>query len=396
MEITSELDRIYSPIKDDLQVVEKSLYDLIPADLEPISTVERYILDNGGKRLRPALVLLSARAVHSARAGLKPVLTSDSETKLDLSPGADASGNSRIAALLSDRAVSFAVAAELIHTATLVHDDLLDGSVLRRGHRTINSRWGNEIAVLLGDHLYLKATEILTSEDILNPEKSGDFKQIHRASNLMLQTAARIFKGEVLQHRRRGKLSTTEEDYFAIIESKSASFISSCCMIGALLDGDNCPGADKRLADYGLNLGIAFQIRDDILDIMGDEQRIGKAVGSDLKEGRLTLPVIHLLANASSDDRRYLESVLRTPADKGGSLFSWRRKSSRESERNGFDKKKLQRIRKLLVDYGSIDYSTDVASKFAEMAKRDLETIPDSQAKKSLVFLADHVMTREC
>jgi geranylgeranyl pyrophosphate synthase len=167
-------------------------------------------------------------------------------------------------------------------------------------------------------------------------------------------------------------------------------------MIGALLDGNSCPGADRCLADYGLNLGIAFQIRDDILDIMGDEQRIGKAVGSDLKDGRLTLPVIHLLSNASSDDRRYLESVLGTPANKKSSLLFWRRRSSREPEHNGFDKKKLQRIRKLLVDYGSIEYSTNVAGKFAEMAKRELEAIPDSQAKKSLVFLADYVMTREC
>lgn len=387
MEAKSGLDRIYGPIKESLQAVEKRLYDLVPDDLEPISTVEKYIFGNGGKRLRPALVLLSARAVHSVRGSPEPVSASDSD--------ASKSGNSRAEASLLDRAITFAVAAELIHTATLVHDDLLDGSLLRRGHETVNSGWGNEIAVLLGDHLYLKATEILTSDSILDPDKSENFRQVYRAANLMLQTAAKIFRGEVLQHRKRGKSSVTEKDYFDIIESKSASFISSCCMIGALLDGNTCPGADESLASYGLNLGIAFQIRDDILDIMGDEEKIGKAVGSDLKEGRLTLPVIHLMANARNDDRKYFKSVLGSSASKkASSFFRWRR-DSHGSRSNGFDKGQLQRIRKLLSDYGSIVYSMDMASNFAETAKKALEAIPDSQAKQSLISLADHVMTRE-
>lgn len=368
MKVKSELDQIYEPIREDLQAMEKRLYELIPDDLEPISTVERYILDNGGKRLRPALVLLSARAARS-------------------SANSDAS--------LSDRTISFAIAAELIHTATLVHDDLLDGSVLRRGHRTINSRWGSETAVLLGDHLYLKATEILTDGNVLDPDDLEEFKQVYRASNLMLQTAAKIFKGEVLQHRKRGKLSTTEEDYFRIIESKSASFISSCCMIGALMNGDACMEMDKSLANYGLNLGIAFQIRDDILDIMGDEKKIGKAVGSDLKEGRLTLPIIHLMANAVDKDREYLGSILESSVDGRGSLFSRLWKNFRRSGNNTFNKRQIQRIREMLTDHDSIAYSIEVASNFAETAKRDLEAIPDSQAKQSLISLADQVVKRE-
>lgn len=378
MEITKELDRIYAPIKEDLQMVEKRLYDLVPTDMDPISTVEKYLLDNGGKRLRPALVLLSVRAVHSSNA-------SDESASSNLSSAG--------APLLS-YAIAFAAAAELIHTATLVHDDLLDGSVLRRGNGTINSKWGSEVAVLLGDHLYLKATEILTSENLLNIEELRTFRQIHRASNLMLQTAAKIFKGEVLQHRKRGKLSTSAEDYFSIIESKSASFISSCCMIGALLDGDTCPGADQILASYGLNLGMAFQIRDDILDLMGDEEKIGKAVGSDLKEGRLTLPVIHLVENAGNGERKYLKSVLEASSRKRNSLFH-RLRCSFGSNHNGFDKKQLQHIRKLMLDNGSIEYSMNIASNFAQAAKKDLEKIPDSSAKQSLLSLADHVMMRE-
>ena len=379
MEAKSGLDRIYEPVKEELRTVEKRLYELVPADMEPISTVEKYIFDNGGKRLRPALVLLSARAVHS----------------VETVPNGNGSGNGGSVASLLERAITFAVAAELIHTATLVHDDLLDGSILRRGCKTINSGWGNEIAVLLGDHLYLKATEILTGKNILGSERSENFEQIYRASNLMLQTAAKIFQGEVLQHKKRGKLSTTEEDYFHIIESKSASFISSCCMIGALLDGSTCPGADESLASYGLNLGMAFQIRDDILDIMGDEKRIGKAVGSDLKEGRLTLPIIHLMANAQDGDREFFKSVLGNSGNKKGSLFSRWRKNSHRTGNNGFVKKQLPRIRETLLDCGSVAYSMDIAANFAEAAKRDLEKIPDSQARQSLMFLADHVMNRE-
>ncbi|MFC1717860.1 polyprenyl synthetase family protein [Candidatus Poribacteria bacterium] len=368
MEAKSELERIYRPIQKDLQTVEQRLYDLIPSDLEPISTVERYIHDNGGKRLRSALVLLSARAV-----GLP-----------DLSPWD---------APLPDHTITFAAASELLHAATLVHDDLLDGSVLRRGHETINSRWGHGAALLSGDHLYLKAMELLTSENILDPDRSDDFRQTYQASRLMLQTAARMFKGEALQHRKRGELSTTEEDYFHIIGNKSASFISSCCAIGAMLNDGVHPEVGKRMADYGFNLGMAFQIRDDILDLMGDEERIGKAVGSDLREGRLTLPAIHLVANANGN-RKYLESILSSPSSGRLSVFyRWWRHSN--GNHRAFSKRQLQRVRKLLLDHGSIEYSTDTASNFADMAKSNLDAIPDSAAKQSLMTLADHVITRE-
>lgn len=368
-ETKSELERIYEPIKMDLQMVEKRLYDLVPSDMEPISTVERYILDNGGKRLRPAFLLLSARAARSS---------TDSE------PGR----------ILSDDTISFAMAAELLHTATLVHDDLLDGSALRRGRETINSRWGQGTALLLGDHLYLKAIELLTSESILDPDKSEDFRQTYQASNLMLQTAAKMFKGEALQHRKRGKLSTTEEDYFDIIGNKSAAFISSCCAIGAMLNGADYPEAGESLADYGFNLGMAFQIKDDILDLMGDEERIGKAVGSDLKEGRLTLPAIHLIGKAKNGNRKYLESILTSSSNGWLSvLYRWWKHSN--GNHKAFSKRRLQRVRKLLLDNGSIEYSMKVANKFAGLARKNLATIPDSEAKQSLITLAEHVITRD-
>jgi geranylgeranyl pyrophosphate synthase len=162
-----------------------------------------------------------------------------------------------------------------------------------------------------------------------------------------------------------------------------------------MLDGNNCPGADKSLANYGLNLGIAFQIRDDILDIMGDEEKIGKAVGSDLQEGRLTLPVIHLLANVKDGDRNYFQSVLGSSDGKKTYPFSLWRKRASEPEHNALDKRRLRRIRELLLDYGSIAYCMEVAGNFTGKAKKSLEKIPDSQAKESLMSLADHVTTRE-
>jgi len=362
VEAKSELEQIYEPVREELQTVEQRLYELVPSDLEPISTVERYVLDNGGKRMRPAFLLLAARAVKSDQP-------------------------------LSDSTISFAMAAELLHTATLVHDDLMDGSVLRRGHETINSRWGQGTALLLGDHLYLKAVEILTGENILDPDKAEDFKRTYQASNLMLQTAAKMFKGEALQHRKRGELSTTEEDYFDIIGNKSAAFISSCCAIGAMLNDSVHPEVGKCMADYGFNLGIAFQIKDDILDLMGDEARIGKAVGSDLKEGRLTLPAIHLIDNANGN-RKYLESVLSPPSTgRLSMLYRWWRSSN--GNHKTFSKRQLQRVRMLLLDCGSIEYATKAASNFANLAKKDLAAIPDSPAKQSLMALANHVITRD-
>lgn len=377
MEATNGLEQIYQPIKKDLQTVEKRLYDLIPSDLEPISTVEKYIHDNGGKRLRSALLLLSARAVDL------PIDT-DPGAKFDLSLSD---------APLPDHTITFAAASELLHAATLVHDDLLDGSVLRRGHETINSRWGHGAALLSGDHLYLKAIELLTSESILDPDRSEDFRQTYRASKLMLQTAAKMFKGEALQHRKRGELSTTEEDYFDIIGNKSASFISSCCAVGSMLNSKHYPESSKCLADYGYNLGMAFQIRDDILDLMGDEERIGKAVGSDLREGRLTLPAIHLVANANGN-KKYLESILAPPSNGRLSVFyRWWRHTN--GNHKAFSKRQLQRVIKLLLDCGSIEYSMDVASNFARSARKDLAAVPESEAKQSLITLADHVITRE-
>jgi octaprenyl-diphosphate synthase len=390
MELSGELERIYDPIKKELQAVEKRLYDLVPDDLEPISTVEKYILDNGGKRLRPALVLLASKVAFSTRSVLKPVYVSGVNGGLNMPSRVDENENS-----LPDIIITLAAIAELIHTATLVHDDLMSGSLLRRGRKTVNAGWGEEVAVLLGDHLYLKATELLTSQEILDPDRPEYSRGAYQASNLMLRTTSKILKGEILQYQKRNKPSTTEEEYFSIIEDKTASFISACCKIGALLDENTCPGMDESLASYGFNLGIAFQIRDDILDIMGNEEKIGKEVGSDLREGRMTLPLIHLMENTVDGDKKYLESTLTSLYDRRTFFSGWRIIFS-AFEQNGFiNKRHLQRIRKMLLDRGSINYSLDIANGFINMAKKALENIPDSNARQSLMGLAHYVMTRD-
>jgi geranylgeranyl pyrophosphate synthase len=354
--------------------------------------VEKYILDNGGKRLRPALVLLASKVAFSTYAILEPAPALEIEADSDeYALPSIIAAQDKPESNLPDMIISFAAAAELIHTATLVHDDLMAGALLRRGHKTVNAGWGDEVAVLLGDHLYLKATELLTGEDMLVSDKSEYSKRFYRASNYMFKTAASILKGEILQYQKRNNLSTTEEEYFSIIQGKSASFTSACCKIGALLDENTYPGVDENLANYGLNLGIAFQIRDDILDLMGDEERIGKEVGSDLVEGRITLPLIHLMANASDGDGKYLKSILKSLSSRKFSiLHPWRGRFNTLRT-----KSHLKRIRRMLLDHGSIDYSLDTANRFVDMAKENLKTIPDSAAKQSLINLAHYVMTRE-
>lgn len=328
----TKLRQIYKPIERELLMVEKKLRETIPTDVEIISTMTNYVFDSGGKRLRPALVLLSAK-----------VCNSDSDKR---------------------RTVNFATIAELIHTATLIHDDLLDGSTLRRNRETVNSKWGDEASVLLGDQIYLKAMSLLINEDDL---------KIPRA---LVDTTTKMFRGEVSQFEKRGKLSITEEDYFNIVKHKSASFISACCKVGTLLDEDG-QKLEASLTDYGLELGMAFQIRDDTLDLVGCEERLGKSIGSDLREGRLTLPVIHLLREAQKDDRRYLESAL-TSLAKGGAF-----------------KRRIRKIKQLLERYGSIDYSLNTANNHARRAKEKLRNISNCSAVVSLSLLCDYVVSRE-
>jgi geranylgeranyl pyrophosphate synthase len=341
----SQLGPLFRVIKKELAGVEKELRNFLPQQglakigrngvgFQPIIDATNHIIKAGGKRLRPALVLLSSRACNYQ----------------------------------GSRSISLAAAVELIHVATLVHDDLLHDSVLRRGKETINAKWDPETALLVGDNLYLKTLSIIANNKYL----LGNNDNI-KILKLILDTASRIFQGEVLQFAKKDDLGISEEEYFQIIEGKTASFMSACCRAGAFLAGGS-GSVEKKFARYGLNLGIAFQIADDLLDLMADHRKLGKSVGSDFRDGRYTLPYIHFLRVARAQEREQLLRMLKPEVRRGIRTAS---------------------VIKLLEESKSIDYSYRIAGNYASSAKRELNSIPDSPAKDSLVRLCDYVVQRK-
>ena len=227
----------------------------------------RYIQKSGGKRVRPAVLLMAARL-----SGYK-----------------------------GDRAVLYASVVEFIHTATLVHDDIIDGADLRRGRLAVHSRWGNDITVLLGDYLYIKSMAMALTQDSL---------EIIR---LLCDVTLRMIEGELYQLTKTGDVDITEEEHFEIIRRKTAFLFGGCAQIGGMLGGVT-PEQETALRDYGFNLGIAFQLVDDLLDYTADAAALGKPVGGDLREGKVTLPIILLLRRGGPDADRLIRDVVRDRA----------------------------------------------------------------------------------
>lgn len=322
------LEEAYRPVKKELETVEKRLFELSQSDSEEISDVVFEILHAGGKRLRPALLLAAAKAC-------------------------DYTG---------DRAVNLAVAVELMHTASLIHDDVIDAADRRRGIATINSRWGNKTAVLVGDHLYSKVVSILAEDGDLNIMK-------HVAA-----VACRMTESEMTQNRCRRDVNLTEEKYLSIIAGKTASLMSCSCRVGAML-GSVHDGEIDLLTDYGMNLGMAFQITDDTLDIIGDEEKEGKSLGRDIREGNLTLPLMYALREAGEKDR---ESIMN--AFGSGSTA-------------GHD---LTRIMNIIIDYKAIEHSREKAKEYGRTCKEILKGLKKSEIRTSLALLADYVVERAC
>lgn len=243
-----ELNIIYSPIKEELQEVEEVMRkELLATQNEFLLELIAYLLKNPGKRLRPALILLSLKAT----GGWNP------------------------------KAIPVAAAIEILHTATLVHDDILDEAELRRDQITVNVKWGDDMALLLGDYLYFKAFSILSR---VNEKK---------ISEVVSATAQKICEGEVTQTCRAFDTGLNEEDYLKIIKLKTASFMGACCRIGSILAGAG-PLIIEALEKFGLNFGMAFQILDDCLDFFSSTEKTGKTIGRDIQQGKMTLPLIYL------------------------------------------------------------------------------------------------------
>jgi len=323
--INYNLSNIQRPIQNELREFDLVFKEILKSDVRLVDFVIKFILKQKGKKIRPLLVLLSAR----------------------------------INGEIGDRSFRGATLVELLHTATLVHDDVVDEASKRRGFPSLNNIWGNKISVLMGDYLLSKGLMIsVEGEDF-------DFLKT------ITKTVKRMSEGELLQIYKAKKLDIDEETYFKIISDKTASLLSTCCEIGAR-SATNDDKKIEALRNYGEYLGIAFQIKDDVLDFTGTNI-IGKPLGGDIREKKLTLPLIHTL---SKEEKSNASEILK--------MIKMGRKNKRISE-----------IMKLVQSNGSIEYSLDVARNYTEKAKNCLNVFPDSEYKKSLISLVEFVIDRQ-
>jgi len=322
------LSQIFEPIRADLEKVDREFVRHVQSQVELIPKIGQYIQTSGGKRIRPAVLLMA----------------------------------SRLAGYEGDRSILYAAVVEFIHTATLVHDDIIDDSHLRRGRLAVHSRWGNDITVLLGDYLYIKSMALALTHDEL---------EIIR---LLCDVTLRMIEGELYQLTKNGDADITEDEHFDIMRRKTAYLFGGCAQIGGML-GTVSNEQEQALREYGFNLGMAFQIVDDLLDFTGDAVAVGKPIGSDLREGKVTLPLIHLQQHSSGGAgpqivRDIISSRSVTPEQ-------W------------------HDLLRCLKEHASIDYAYRRAVDFAERSKKPLYAFPPGSERDALLALPDYVLSRD-
>jgi len=322
--MTATLKSLLNSITPQLAEVEKLFLLELGTDLSCVNGLIKHVSRFRGKMLRPTLVLLSGQAA----GGLRP------------------------------EHVTIATVVEMVHMATLVHDDVLDEAELRRRGATINHLRGNEAAVLLGDYLISHSYHLCSS------------LQSQLASRTIARTTNQVCEGELLQIDNRNNFDLSQETYLEIIKRKTAVLCGTCCYLGGVLAGGNDATA-KQLETYGMSVGMAFQIQDDILDIVGDASAVGKTLGIDIEKGKMTLPMIHFLRTAPAEHRTLLRSLL----------------SSRDTD-------KIEQIRNLILPSNSIDYARHFARELIGQAKASLASIPDTPARRTLETMADFVVDR--
>ncbi len=336
------LAQLFEPVRDDLRQVEREFARHVQSQVAVIPDIGSYIQGGGGKRIRPAVLLMAARmAGYTGDASDGPAPSRDAAT--------------------TNRAVLYASVIEFIHTATLVHDDIIDESALRRGRDAVHTRWGNHVTVLFGDFLYLKSMSLALSQDCL---------EIIR---LLCDVTLRIVEGEIYQLTKNGVVDLSEDEHFDIVRRKTALLFAGSARIGGML-GTTTAAQQEALWDYGLNIGMAFQIADDLLDFTGEEEVLGKPVGGDLREGKMTLPLIHLYGCGDGGAQALLRRVVE---ERAVSLDDWRE------------------IRARLAQARSIEYARGLAWEFVERAKKALAVFPPSEARDALLYLPDYVILRD-
>jgi octaprenyl-diphosphate synthase len=323
----ADLAQIFEPIRKDLDAVENEFVRHIQSRVALIPEMGRYIQKSGGKRVRPAVLLMAAR----------------------------------LCGYTGDRAVLYASVVEFIHTATLVHDDIIDGADMRRGRLAAHSRWGNDITVLLGDYLYIKSMALALTHDSLDLVR------------LLCDVTLRMIEGELYQLTKAGDVDLTEEEHFDIIKRKTAYLFGGCAQIGGILGGVS-KEEEEALREYGFNLGVAFQLVDDLLDYTADQTALGKPIGGDLREGKVTLPIIFLRERADAETFNLIRTVV---AERTVNPDQWRE------------------ILRLLKEHRATDLAFNRAVEYAERAKQCLAIFPPSRERDALAALPDYVLSRD-
>jgi octaprenyl-diphosphate synthase len=324
---SADLLRLFGPIRADLEKVEREFGRHLQSQVDLIPRIGKYIQTSGGKRVRPAVLLMAAR----------------------------------LCGYEGERAVLYASVVEFIHTATLIHDDIIDDSQMRRGRIAVHSQWGNDITVLLGDFLYIKSMSLALTQDSLEMIR------------LLCDVTLRMIEGELYQLTKNGDVAITEDEHFDIIRRKTAYLFSGSAQIGGML-GNATPDQVRALREYGFHLGIAFQLMDDLLDFTGDAAALGKPVGGDLREGKLTLPVIRLMEIGDARARALVADIVR---ERAVTIEKW------------------AELCALLESCEALEFAARRANEYAEAARDHLTAFPPGPERDALAALAEYVLTRD-
>jgi octaprenyl-diphosphate synthase len=318
---------LFELVRDDLARVELEISAQNGSAIEPVAEIAGYLLGGGGKRLRPALVLLASGAC-----GYR-----------------------------GPSAIRLAAVVEMIHSATLIHDDVIDGADKRRGRPSANSRWGNHMSVLAGDWLYMQSFQMALAE------------RNFRVLDILIELTQNMVEGELLQLTKIGRLDLTAADALELSYRKTACLFAGCARLGAVL-GRQTDESEQSLADYGRYAGLAFQLVDDVLDFTASPEQLGKPVLSDLKEGKVTLPLIYAMENGDGAGRRMVSKVL---------------------EERGFQTVRPEEISALVHESGALDRARHLAHDYAERAKASLNGCADSEFGRALMTVPDFILERE-
>lgn len=323
----NHLGGLHQTIQDELGQVEASLKHFGRSPNPLISEVNAYLFQKSGKRIRPALLILC----------------------------------SKLAGYQGSEHIFWSALIEVIHTASLVHDDIIDNSDFRRGHNTVHAKWGPNITVLLGDFLYIQSIALALK------------RKNYQVIDIIAEATSQMIEGELLEYYMSGKPDIPESLYLEILDKKTASLFSASCQIGGML-GDPSPAFTDKLKEFGRYLGLSFQIIDDLLDYAGDEAILGKPVLSDLREGRITLPLIYSLDRASSGDRAELARII---------------------QNRNVEKDFVPKVLGLVSANGALDYAYGQAASYSQKAKDLLVEFPKSDSRDALTLMADFILQRK-